>query len=68
MSLTNIVSFEQVKSKKEKRQLCCNLRQALKVINSEYQRIDWEDRDFLNNVLNEILESLEISEEIYADN
>jgi hypothetical protein len=39
-----------------------DLRQAIKVINSEYQRIDWEDQEFLNRVLTNALENLEEKE------
>jgi len=67
MSLPNVISFEQVKTKKGSEQLCRNLRQAIRVINSDYQNIDWEDQDFLNRVLTDVLETLETSEEKYAD-
>jgi hypothetical protein len=36
-----------------------DLRQAIKVVNAEYQQIDWEDQAFLNRVLNDALENLE---------
>src|SRR5687768_627371 len=36
-----------------------NLRQAIKVINAEYQQIDWEDQAFLNCVLTNAIEILE---------
>ena len=39
-----------------------NLRQAIKVINAEYQQIDWEDQEFLNRVLTDALENLEAKE------
>lgn len=38
------------------------LRQAIKVINAEYQQIDWEDQAFLNRVLTNVLQSLEVKE------
>jgi hypothetical protein len=60
MSLTNITGFEQLKSEsKQNENLCRDLRQAIKVINAEYQPIDWEDQTFLNYVLNTLLETLE---------
>ena len=39
-----------------------DLRQAIKIINAEYQQIDWEDQTFLNRVLNNILTNLEAKE------
>lgn len=63
MSLTNVISIEQVIRKKRTREnLCCNLRQAIKVINADYQQIDWEDQEFLNRVLIEVLELLKEKE------
>ena len=63
MSLTNIVSTEQVKFEKDvKENLCCDLRQAIRVINAEYQQIDWEDQDFLNRVLADALKAIEKGE------
>lgn len=35
-----------------------DLRQAIRVINAEYQQIDWEDQTFLNRVLTNALETL----------
>ena len=35
-----------------------DLRQAIKVINADYQQIDWEDTAFLNRVLNNALKKL----------
>jgi hypothetical protein len=40
-----------------------DLRQAIKVINAEYQQIDWEDQAFLNQVLTDALEVIEAKEE-----
>jgi hypothetical protein len=68
MSLSNVISFEQVTTKKGNEQLCRNLHQAIRVINSDYQNIDWEDQEFLNRVLTDVLEILETSEGNYADN
>lgn len=42
--------------------LSCDLRQAIKVINAEYQQMDWEDQAFLNRVLNKVLQNLEAKE------
>ena len=69
MSLTNIISIEQVKTEKESQEkLCLDLRQAIRVINAEYQLIDWEDQDFLKRVLIDALETFEKKGGIYANN
>lgn len=69
MSLTNIISIEQVRTEKESQEkLCLDLRQAIRVINAEYQHIDWEDQDFLNRVLIDVLEIFEKKGGIYANN
>ncbi len=39
-----------------------DLRQAIKIINAEYQQIDWEDQTFLNRILNNALRNLEVKE------
>lgn len=36
-----------------------DLRQAIKIINAEYQPIDWEDQAFLNHVLTDALTLVE---------
>jgi len=36
-----------------------DLRQAVKIINADYQQIDWEDQEFLNRVLTDALSSFE---------
>ncbi len=36
-----------------------DLRQAVKIINAEYQQIDWEDQELLNRVLTDALSSFE---------
>lgn len=36
-----------------------NLRQAIKIINADYQPIDWEDQAFLNRVLTDALTIIE---------
>jgi tRNA U34 2-thiouridine synthase MnmA/TrmU len=60
VSVAKVISIEQAKKKeKEKVDLIQDFRQALKVINAEYQRIDWEERDFLSRVLNKTIEGLE---------
>ena len=44
-----------------------DLRQAIKIINAEYQQIDWEDQTFLNRVLSDALaKSRSKGGEIYA--
>jgi len=66
MSVAKVVSVKQVKFKRIRR-ISCDLKQAIKVINAEYQRIDWEDQDFLNRVLTEAIEALEAKEDAYAN-
>jgi hypothetical protein len=44
------------------KEICDNLRQAIKVINAAYQQIDWEDSAFLNRVLSIALKNLETKE------
>ena len=41
------------------RNLSRDLRQAINIINAEYQNIDWEDQSFLNRVLTDALFSFE---------
>lgn len=36
-----------------------DLRQTIKVINADYQQIDWEDTSFLNRVLTDALTFIE---------
>jgi hypothetical protein len=43
-----------------------DLRQAVKVINAEYQQIDWEDQTFLNRVLTDALNFIETEKGTYA--
>ncbi len=43
-----------------------DLRQAIKVINPDYQQIDWEDTAFLNRVLTDALTFIENKKVIYA--
>lgn len=47
-------------------QLSRDLHQAIKVINAEYQKIDWEDQAFLNRVLTNALNFIETERGIYA--
>jgi hypothetical protein len=44
-------------------ELGSNLRQAIKIVNADYQRLDWEDQEFLSRVLRAALANLEINEE-----
>ncbi|CAN5426036.1 hypothetical protein BH18ACI1_BH18ACI1_11400 [soil metagenome] len=39
--------------------LRCDLQQAVKIINTEYQQLDWEDQAFLNRVFTDALPSFE---------
>lgn len=45
--------------KKDRQQIGSDLRQAIKIINAEYQQIDYEDQLFLNRVLTDTLKTLE---------
>lgn len=45
-----------------------DLRRAVKIVNAEYQQIEWEDQAFLNHVLRNALNSLENREVNYGDN
>lgn len=36
-----------------------DLRQAIKIINADYQQIDWEEQAFLNRVLSDDLKCIE---------
>ena len=40
-----------------------DLRQAIRIINADYQQIDWEDQSFLNRVLMDALKNLEAKED-----
>jgi hypothetical protein len=48
--------------------LICDLRQAINIINAEYQKIDWEDQAFLSRVLTDALSNFETKGGKYADN
>lgn len=39
-----------------------DLWQAIRIINADYQQIDWEDQTFLNHVLRNALQSLTVKE------
>lgn len=60
MNINLTVAVKQTISAPPDESLSRDLRQAIKVINTEYQQIDWEDRTFLNRVLNEALGRLEV--------
>ena len=49
-----------------KEKLSRDLRQAIKVINADYQQIDWEDSAFLNCVPTDALTFIENQKVIYA--
>ncbi len=51
-----------------KENLSRDLGQALKIINAEYQQIDWEDQAFLNRVLTDALLSFEAKGGNHANN
>lgn len=44
-----------------------DLREAIKVINADYQQIDWEDTAFLNRVLTDALTFIENKRTLYAN-
>lgn len=44
-----------------------DLRQAIKVINADYQQIDWEDKLFFNRVLTDALTFIENKKTLYAN-
>jgi hypothetical protein len=63
MNVTEVVSSEQGESiREDKETLCGDLRQAMRIVNAEYQKIDWEDQEFLNRVLNCAIKILEAPE------
>jgi hypothetical protein len=43
-----------------------HLRQAIRIVNAEYQQIDWEDQTFLTRVLTDALTFIENSEVVNA--
>lgn len=58
MNLIESVAVKQPISKKSKTNLSRDLRQAIKIINADYQQMDWEDRAFLNHILSDVLNDL----------
>ena len=56
------VTVNQTISAPSDENLSRDLWQAIKVINAEYQQIDWEDQKFLNRVLTDAVENLEAKE------
>lgn len=62
MNNIETTSVKQTTSVHSSGDLSRDLRQAIKVINAEYQQIDWEDQAFLNRVLTNALENLKIKE------
>lgn len=52
----------------ETKNLSRDLRQAINIINAEYQKMDWEDQAFLNRVLTDALSNFETKGGKYADN
>lgn len=61
------VAVKQTISAPSNENLSRDLRQVIKVINAEYQRIDWEDQKFLNHVLTDALRILEANGGIRKD-
>jgi len=41
----------------ETQTICDSLKKAIRVINAEYQKIDWEDRDYLVFVISQAIEA-----------
>ncbi|MGI8542160.1 MAG: hypothetical protein ACR2MD_01615 [Aridibacter sp.] len=62
MNLIERVAVKQLNSEETKINLSGDLQQAIKIINADYQQIDWEDRAFLNQVLNTVLNTFEYKE------
>jgi hypothetical protein len=54
-------------AKKTNEHITRDLLEAIKIINAEYQQIDWEDQAFLNRVLTDVLSSFEIKGGSYAN-
>ena len=60
MNSVNAIASKQILPERRNfESVCQDIRQALKVINAEYQQIDWEDQEFLNRVLFNALKWLE---------
>lgn len=62
MNHTEFTAVNQIFTAPTNENLSRDLRQAIKIINAEYQQIDWEDQTFLNRVLNNVLKNLEAKE------
>ena len=62
MNLSESVAVKQRSSETQNANLARDFRQAIQVINGDYQQIDWEDRTFLNRVLKDALKNLEVKE------
>ena len=62
MNHTESTTVKQSISVNQNESLSRDLRQAIKVVNADYQQIDWEDQAFLNRVLNDALATLETKE------
>lgn len=62
MNHTESVAVKQSFPAEANDSLSRDLRQAIKIINADYQQIDWEDHFFLNRVLNNALATLEKKE------
>ena len=59
MNHTELMAVNQTFTASSNEKLSRDLRQAMKIINAEYQQIDWEDQTFLNRVLSDALQNLE---------
>lgn len=62
MNHNETIVGKQIISTPPNEHLSHDLRQAIHVINAEYQQIDWEDQVFLNRVLTNALQHLEAKE------
>lgn len=62
MNHIEIKAVNQIFTAPTNENLSRDLRQAIQIINAEYQQIDWEDQTFLNRVLNNVLKNLEAKE------
>ena len=59
MNNTETIAVKQSFTVSPNDNLSRDLRQAIKIINAEYQQIDWEDQIFLNLALTDALVTLE---------
>ncbi len=67
MNHTESAAVKQSFTNESKEKLNNDLRQAIRIINADYQEIDWEDQAFLNRVLSNALQNLEVKEVIRHD-